>query len=168
MQTPDFKKQYMYIPKLSWDACSRRSNDRRDFFPLAPTPHDEECTQAGQDIQDNIKECRALIGQLIRVHGEPPDGAEFILIRNDHEFGTYYEAGIFYAMMTEEEMEEADQDETPSLLYAQKCESGIPDKWDAEALAELVEVGHTKYLPKEPAKVVKHQGKVINLKSETA
>jgi len=157
----------MYIPKLSWDACSRRCNDRRDFFSLAPTPHDEECTQAGQDIQDNIKECAALIGQLIRVHGEPPEGAEFILIRNDHEFGTYYEAGIFY-MEPKEPENDWDEQESPSMEYAQKCESGIPDKWDAEALAELVEVGHTKYLPKEPAKVVKHQGKVINLKSETA
>ena len=160
----------MYLPKLSWDACSRRCNDRRDFFSLAPSPHDEECTQAGQEIGDNIIECRALVGQLIRIHGEPPEGAEFILIRNDHEFGTYYEAGIFFAMLTEEEMDEAeaDADETPSMLYAQKCESGIPDKWDAQAIEEIKEAGHTKYLPKQPAKVVKHQGKIINLKSETA
>lgn len=158
----------MYLPKLSWDACARRTNDRREFFSLAPTPHDEECTPAGQDIPDNIKECTALINQLIRVHGEPPEGAEFILIKNDHEFGTYYEAGIFFTMLTEEEMEEAYQDETPSLLYAQKCETGIPDKWDAEAIAELTAAGYTKFMPKEPARVVKHQGKVVNLKSETA
>lgn len=158
----------MYLPKLSWDAASRRCNDRREFFSLAPTPHDEECTPAGTDTLDNIKECRALINQLIRVHGEPPDGAEFILIRNDHEFGTYYEAGIFFKILTEEEMEEADQDETPSQQYAQKCEMGIPDKWDAEAIEELKAAEHTRFMPKEPARVVKHQGKVINIKSETA
>lgn len=158
----------MYLQKLSWDNAARRCNDRRELFSLACTPHDEECTQAGGEVSDMLIECRALVNQLIRVHGEPPDKAEFILVRNDHEFGTYYEVGIFFAMLTEEEMEEADADETPSQLYAQKCEIGIPDKWDVMALAEIKEAGHTKYLPKEPAKVVKHQGKVINLKSETA
>jgi len=158
----------MYIQKLSWDACSRRCNDRRDFFSLACTPHDEECTQAGGEVSDMLIECRALINQLIRVNGEPPPGAEFILVKNDHEFGTYYEVGIFFDMLTEEEMEESDKDETPSQEYAQKCEMGIPSTWDKEALTEIKEAGHTKYLPKEPARVVKHQGKVINIKSETA
>jgi len=155
----------MYLQKLSWDAAARRCNDRREFFSLAPTPHDEECTQAGQDIPDNIKECTALIGQLIRVHGEPPEGAEFILIRNDHEFGTYYEAGIFYMMPPEEDFESENEEfESPSMEYAQKCESGIPDKWDAEAIKELTEGEHTRFMPKQPGKVVKHVGKVINIK----
>lgn len=153
---------------MSWDRCSNRCSDRLDFFQLAPSPHEEECTPAGRDIEDNIKECQALVKQLIRIHGEPPPDAEFVLIRNDHEFGTYYEAGIFYTMLTEEEMEEADQDETPSQIYAQKLETGIPDKWDEEAIKELTEAQHTKYLPKKPAKVVKHQGRVIPIKSETA
>jgi hypothetical protein len=158
----------MYLQKLSWDAASRRCNDRREFFTLACTPHDEECTQAGGEVADMLIECGALVNQLIRVHGEPPEGAEFILVRNDHELGTYYEAGIFFTMLTDEEMEQEDADETPSQLYAQKCESGIPDKWDKEAIAEMKEAGHTMYQPKEPAKLVKHQGKVINIKSETA
>lgn len=158
----------MYLQKLSWDRAAKRCNDHLEFFPLAPTPHDEECTPAGTDIPDNIKECTALVNQLIRVHGEPPEGAEFTLIRNDHEFGTYYEAGIFFRILTEKEMEEADADETPSQLYAQKCESGIPDKWDADAIKELKAAEHTRYMPKEPAKVVKHVGKLVNIKSETA
>jgi len=160
----------MYIQKLSWDACSRRCNDRREFFSLACSPHEEECAQVGQDdyIGDNLIECRVLVAQLIRVHGEPPPGADFVLIKNEHEFGTYYEVGIFFDMLTEEEMEEAEQDETPSQLYAQKCESGIPAKWDDKALADLLEAGHSKYIPKQPAKVVKHVGKVISIKSETA
>ncbi|MBP7109823.1 MAG: hypothetical protein KBA90_14785 [Chitinophagaceae bacterium] len=159
----------MHISKLSWDNCSRRCNDRRDFFSLAPSPHDEECTPAGEEVSDQIIEVKALIGQLMRIHGELPEGAEFVLIRNDHEFGTYYEAGIFYEMNEPNyDEEEEDEEETPSLLYAQKCESGIPDKWDAEALNEMKEAGHTKFLPKQPGKVVKHQGKVIPIKTETA
>lgn len=158
----------MYLQKLSWNQAARCCNDRREFFSLACTPHDEECTQAGENTSDQIKEAAALVNQLIRLYGEPPGGAEFILIRNEHEFGTYYEAGIFFEMLTEEEMEEADQDETSSQLYAQKCESGIPDKWDTEAIKELKAAEHTRYLPKQPAKVVKHVGKLINIKSETA
>lgn len=153
----------MYIQNLSWDHCSRKCRDGIEFIPLAPTPHDEECTPAGQDVQDNIRECRALIEQLIRMHGDPPEGAEFVLIRNDHELGTYYEAGIFY----KESDIDSDED-SKSEEYAMTLESGIPDNWDELAIKQLTESGYSKMQPKEPAKLVKHQGKVVPIKSQTA
>lgn len=133
----------------SWDSLSRRSSSRFDFFSLAPTPHDEECTQAGGDLVDQKKECAALINQMIRIHGSPPEGAEFVIIKNTgHDFGTYYEAGICFVP---EDEDAEDPEESPSMEYALKCESGIPDKWDDDAIDELRDSGHSKY---QPAKVI--------------
>lgn len=148
------------MEKISWDRAARRCSDKLEFFSLSSSPHDEECTQAGQDTSDMKLECKALANQLIRLHGAVPEGAEFFLCRNDHEFGTYYELGIFFEL--------SEEDETPSQQFAEKCEMGIPDNWDAEAISEMKEAGHSKYQPKEPARLVKHQGKIINIKSKTA
>jgi hypothetical protein len=155
----------MYLQKLSWDNAARRCNSTREFFTLSCTPTGEECTQAGGNMSDMLIECRALVNQLIRIHGEPPQEAEFVLLINDHEFGRYYEVGIFFSF---NEDSEAQDEDTPSEIYARKCESGIPDMWDKIALAEMKEAGHSRFIPKAPARVVKHQGKVINIKSETA
>jgi hypothetical protein len=152
----------MYLESLPCDRASRRCSDSLDFLSLGCTPCDEECTQAGGETSEMKMECKALINQLIRQHGNPPKGAEFFLIRNDHEFGTYYEAGIFYVPPGPE-----DEDETPSMEYALKCER-LPDLWDAEAMKELKEAEHSRFMPKAPARVVKHQGKVVNIQSETA
>lgn len=157
----------MYLERLSWDRASRRCSDTLEFFSLACTPHGESCTQAGEGMtSDMILECKALVNQLIRVHGTPPEHAEFFLIKNEHDFGTYYEVGIFFTM-TDPDGADRD-DDTPSEIYARLCESGIPEKWDAEAIEELKEAGYTPFQPKEPARVVKHQGKVLPIKSETA
>lgn len=138
-------KQYSVI---SFDrAASRRS---QDFFTLAPTPHDEKCTQAGEAPEQQIQECTALINQLIRQHGPAPEGAEFFIVKNTgHDFGTYYEAGIFYTEPND--MLEEDEEEAPCLLYAQNIENGIPDNWDDAAKEELREAGHPAY---QPAKVI--------------
>lgn len=135
--------------KITWDRLSRRSGRRFDFFSLAPTPHDEECTQAGGSSSDQKAECVALINQLRRVHGDPPEGAEFVIIKNTgHDFGEYLEAGICFIP---EDEEAEDPEESPSMEYALKCESGIPDKWDDKAIEELRESGHSKY---QPAKII--------------
>lgn len=130
---------------ITFDRASRRcQNGRIDFFPLAGTPNNEECTPAGGEIKLQEMECLAYIGQLIRMHGEPPEGAEFFIIKNQHEAGIYLEAGIWYTNTNYDEQEVDDQDEHPSLLYAWKCEAG-PDKWDAEAIKYLESSKHPRY-----------------------
>lgn len=140
--------------KINWKHAANRCSDQIEFFNLASTPHDENCTPAGQDEESQIKECTALINQLIRSAGKPDEGAEFFIIENTgHDFGTYYEAGIFYKPQTTEQAE-ADED-SQSENYALVIESNIPDKWDAEALKELREAGHPAY----------QQAKVIRMKA---
>lgn len=159
----------LHIRKASWDRLRRQAGENFDFFSLAPTPHDEECTPAGGSTRDMEDECRALIGQLVRIHGEPPEGAQFVIIVNPHDFGDYLEAGIAFRPTSREE--EENDEESPSQLYAEALEAGIPDHWDQAALEELKEQGHPAYIPKPepvPGKVVKHTGKVIPIKSKTA
>lgn len=141
----------------SWQRLSARCNDRFEFLSLAPTPHEEECTPAGGSTTDQIIESSVLIEQLIRIHGEPPEGAEFVIIRNEHEAGTYYEAGITYV-----------PDGSPSEDYAIECESGIPDKWDENSHSALRERRHSKYQPAQPAVLRKHQGKVMPINTKSA
>ena len=131
---------------ITWTRAANLCSDQKEFFPLASTPHDEECTPAGQDEEVQKMECTALINQLKRKAGEPDPGAEYFIIKNEHDFGTYYEAGIFY-IPTPEDQEE----ENGSEIYAMIIEQNIPDKWDTEALKELREAGHPNY---QPAKVV--------------
>jgi hypothetical protein len=147
MQTPT---QY---PVINWNRAATKCSlsDHLEFFSLACTPHDENCTQAGQDLESQIKECTALINQFIRSAGQPDPGAEFFIIETTgHDFGIYYEAGIFYQPQTAEQ-EEADED-SGSEIYAMVIEQNIPDKWDPEALQELRTAGHPNY---QPAKVVR-------------
>ena len=138
-------------PVINWNTAAAKASDEIEFFSLASTPHDEVCTPAGQDPQSQILECTALINQLIRGAGKPDEGEQFFIIENTgHDFGTYYEAGIFYQPQTPEQ-EEADED-SGSEIYAMVIEQNIPDKWDAEALQELRKAGHQAH---QPAKVVK-------------
>jgi len=163
---------YFVIP---WHRAAKST--ATEFFSLGPTPHEEACTQAGHDYtKDGEFECAVLIDQMIRIHGAPPQYAEFFICKNEHESGIYHEAAIRYKLpndnkdyddMSDWEQEEYDK-AYQSELYAMKMETGIPDKWDEIALKQLKESGHALYAPKEPAKVVKHQGKVIKIKSETA
>jgi hypothetical protein len=118
---------------------------------LASTPHEEPCTQAGSNTDDDVYECIALIDQLKRELGEPPANAGFFILRNIHEdAGEYHEAAIFYDA-DEENPEGLVTDFSASEEYALEAEASIPDNWDEIALAELKNLGHTKY---QPVKVV--------------
>ncbi len=162
-------------PVIRWERAAKSRT--MEFLTIAPTPHEEACTPAGAGhYMDGQFECAVLIDQLIRMHGEPPEGAQFFICNNDHEFGAYCEAAIRYEMpnddMDYEEMSESQQAEydkaAKAEAFALKMEGSIPDKWDEIALKQLRDAGHYLHIPKEPAKVVKHQGKLILIKSETA
>ena len=110
----------------------------------------------GFTLDKIIAECTALINQLIREQGPAPEGAQYFIVENTgHDFGVYYEAGIFYQQVQEPyffDIETEEEPQTPSEIYALNLESNIPDKWDSEALQELRKAGHPAH---QPAKVVK-------------
>lgn len=123
----------------TWESAARQVTEQLDFCSLASTPNSEECTPAGRPAILQIIECNAYIHQLIRIHGEPPTGAEFFIVRNLHELGEYYEAGIFYVPPD-------GQQESDSMEYMRKVEMG-PAYWDEEAKKELRRSGHTAWIP---------------------
>lgn len=137
-------------PVINWTKAASKASPELEFFPLASTPHDEPCTQAGKDEDLQLIECTALINQLKRLPTPQAPQAQYFIIENTgHEFGTYYEAGIFFVPTPEDQDEEEPQSDSES--YAMIIEGNIPDKWDAEALQELREAGHPNY---QPAKVI--------------
>lgn len=100
----------------------------RETLTLGPTPASEACEQLGAhyDPANARAECRAFIGQLIRVFGEPPDGARLVVVSNPHDFGAYLEVGVRF-----------DGDDQRAAEYAYRLESEAPGEWDEAARAEL-------------------------------
>ncbi len=100
----------------------------RDFINIGPAPCDEKCAQVGEDTfpEQSRKECRAFMGQLKRVFGEPPEGAELRIKSFEHDFGTYREVVCYF-----------DDAYPESREYAFKLEGEAPSKWDEQARAEL-------------------------------
>jgi hypothetical protein len=106
----------------------------RDQFELGTTvPHDEPCVQLGENDYSKFSkiEARALINQITRTIGPAPSGSGLRIISCAHDFGTYYDVAAVY-----------DDDDEESEAYMLKAESGIPSKWDEEAIKELKEQGY--------------------------
>src|SRR5574339_482545 len=158
------QKHYDPLPIISWTRACNRTSETKEFITIGPSPAGADCMQIGEEnfMHFNIIECNALRNQLIRLHGEPPEGLEFFICKNEHhDFGHYCELACFYKLDPEGEIT------TDSEEYALKCEM-LPDDWDEQAIAELRELNYPRFVPVGPAKVVKHVGKVVNIKDKTA
>lgn len=124
----------MYFRKISYNHLNGR-----DLLELGPTPSAEECTQLKdfsdeQDHSDMIKEVTAYLEQLQRTFGEPPPQAELVIVRNTHDFGTYYEAGVMF-----------NPDDNEASKYAYIMESNLPETWDSIATTSLMHREHSRY-----------------------
>ncbi len=105
----------------------------RDYIELCTTtPFDEKCAQLGEDnyMQNARIEAHAYINQLIRVHGENPEGTNFRITQNPHDFGMYLDIRFDF----DEEIE-------MHLYYMHNIESGLP-LWDMKAKLELNKAGY--------------------------
>ena len=100
----------------------------RETLEIGSSPCNEECAQVGQDGYSlrAAKECQAFKNQLIRVFGEPPEGARLKIKGSSHDFGTYYEVAVSFNVENEIAAE-----------YAFKLEGEGPTEWDQEAKTEL-------------------------------
>jgi hypothetical protein len=100
----------------------------RDALSLGATPYGEACASVGdEDYRTRARaECRAYIGQLTRMFGEPPDGCRLIIRSCPHDFGSYLDVEAVF-----------DPDNEPAVRFAYRLEDGVPELWDAEAREEL-------------------------------
>ncbi len=89
----------------------------------------EAAAQIGKPYyeKDAIAEINAYKNQLIRICGEPPAGAKFVVVPNPHDFGTYYELEL---QIEGDFTTDAMQDYIDSVEDC--CEY-----WDYQALKEL-------------------------------
>ena len=99
-----------------------------DRLEIGATPYGENCAQVGSDDYHERakKECAAFRNQLIRMFGEPPNGARVVVTSSPHDYGTYHEIAVRY-----------DSNLPAALEYALKLEGECPEHWDSEARREL-------------------------------
>jgi len=99
-----------------------------DYMTTGPVPSCEDCAQLGApDYYEKAKkECRAFRHQLVRVFGQPPSLARFVIKGFPHDLGTYYEVCVVYNP----------NDKTESD-FAYKVVAETPENWDEEAEKEL-------------------------------
>ena len=99
----------------------------REKLELGPVPYEEPCQQLGPNYDPIAAklECNRYCNQLVRQFGKPPEGVSVSVRGFAHDFGTYYEAVVFF-----------DPDNDAQTEYAYKLEEG-PPTWDAIAQAEI-------------------------------
>ena len=99
-----------------------------DTIEIGSSPYSEDCAQVGSDNYSERarKELVAYKNQLVRMFGEPPEGARLFIKSNPHDFGTYHELACKY-----------NEDNEEAAHYAYKLEGEGPEFWDAEAKREL-------------------------------
>ncbi len=99
-----------------------------NYMALGPTPCMEDCVQIGTpDYHEKAtKECQAFRNQLVRVFGEPPGAARFVIKSFPHDFGNYLEVCVVY-----------NPDDDKESKFAYKVEGESPKNWDEEARKEL-------------------------------
>ena len=105
----------------------------RDYIEIGATPCDEDCAQVGSDNfrERATAESNAYRRQLIRMFGEPPEGASLRVKWFQHDYGSYPEVVCYY------EFDDQSDDESKSAEYAFKLEGNAPREWDGEARKEL-------------------------------
>jgi hypothetical protein len=126
-----------------------------EYLDLGCAPANEDCAQVGVHVdypERARRECRALIGQLIRICGEPPPGVRLRVKANEHDFGTYYSVVVEYN----------GHDET-GADYAWRCDENAPGEWDDEARRELESGGAPRpRSPRTPCPTCSGRGRLDN------
>ncbi|SRR6266851_5600143 len=94
---------------------------QKELVYLGPAPAEEACAQVGQlDYPEASRvECRAYIQAIMRVCGEPPEGAVLKIKAEEHDFGTHREVVV-----------EFDGNNQAAADYAYKCDEHAPTTWE--------------------------------------
>ena len=102
----------------------------REYMTLGPTPCDEPCEQMGPhwDAAKARAEVRVYCAQLVRQF-PACDRVLFGIKRESHDFGTYYEAAVYY-----------DDADDLATEQAYRVERELPQQFDAEAREQLAAV----------------------------
>lgn len=92
----------------------------RTHIALGPVPLEEPCAQTvDSDYALRARaECKRFIAMLEAQWPHRPEGVDFRVVGNRHDFGTYYEVAIFF-----------DDDDKTHVNFAVKVEAKLPLTW---------------------------------------
>ena len=96
----------------------------REFLTLGSAPFEEDCVQVNPDedyLPAMVKEVKKFVQFLDNRFLNIPDSAYFGVRSDNHDFGTYKEAAIYY-----------DSDDKESEQFAMFVESHLPALWNDE------------------------------------
>jgi hypothetical protein len=111
-----------YIQYVLYYWC--KEFDMRDFMTLGPVPFEEECIQVSPEV--DYTEMRNEVVKFVNLLQERfvniPENAYFSIKRESHDFGTYFEAAVYW-----------DTEDTDSQTFAFFVESNLPAHWSDDA-----------------------------------
>jgi hypothetical protein len=92
----------------------------KDFMTLGPVPFEEECIQVSPEVDYSAmqKEVSNYVALLESRFINIPENAYFGIKRESHDFGSYFEAAVYW------ETEDSD-----SQAFAFFVESNLPATW---------------------------------------
>ena len=91
-----------------------------DFMTLGPVPFEEECIQVSPEVDYSAmrKEVSNYVALLESRFTNIPENAYFGIKRESHDFGTYFEAAVYW-----------DTEDADSQAFAYFVESRLPATW---------------------------------------
>ena len=97
----------------------------REWLTLGPVPYEEDCVQVNSNedyLPAMVKEVRKFVQLLDNRFLNIPENAYFGVKSENHDFGPYKEAAIYY-----------DTDDTESEQFAFFVETNLPATWSDES-----------------------------------
>jgi hypothetical protein len=91
-----------------------------DFLTLGPAPFEEDCIQVSPEVDYSAmrKEVASYVALLESRFTNIPENAHFGIKRESHDFGTYFEAAVYW-----------DTEDADSQAFAFFVESNLPATW---------------------------------------
>ena len=92
----------------------------KDFMTLGPVPFEEDCIQVSPEVDYSAmrKEVANYVALLESRFINIPENAYFGIKRESHDFGTYFEAAVYW-----------DTEDADSQAFANFVESHLPATW---------------------------------------
>ena len=96
----------------------------KDFMTLGPVPFEEDCIQVSPEVDYSAmrKEVSNYVTLLESRFTNIPENAYFGIKRESHDFGTYFEAAVYW-----------DTEDTDSQTFAFFVENRLPATWKDDA-----------------------------------
>jgi hypothetical protein len=118
----------------------------RDYLMLGPTPYEEPCCQVGKSsskmmMLETMAFCRQLKDLLAKQFTEVK--VEVKPKREEHEFGSYYQAAVYY-----------EEDDKEAVDQAFWLENNTPENWSDNVKHLLQSFGYSVDNNNEPAPFV--------------